>query len=121
MSHEGWQARAEVAAALARQVEDPTVHAALLELLLDSEDTAVTARTAEALLAQRHPAAFRLLVVAGAAGHDGHRDWIAGAIEDLAAAEPAEESRLREWLAHMQGGGGEDAEAAHVWAAWFGW
>lgn len=91
----------------------------LLEYLRDPEDTAVTYRTARALLDQRTTAAWCLIVLAGGSADDNHRDWLSGAISDFVADTLGEgEPFLRHALELMQNDDDPGlSRAAREWAA----
>lgn len=95
----------------------------LLELLLDPEDTAVTFRTAAALLNQRTVDAFRLLLLAAAKTDDSHRDWIGDAVDGFIDRSHGEAQLfLRQALVTIRNG--DDlacSQAARAWEAWYRW
>jgi hypothetical protein len=82
-----WARRARAGCALARFAGVPEVAGPLVRLLLDTGDTAVTRRTAEALTRVGTPAAVRLVALAYAGADGGQADWLWTGIHD-AQAEP---------------------------------
>ncbi|MFE0101534.1 hypothetical protein [Streptomyces sp. NPDC059009] len=80
-----WSRRARAGRRLAAHAEVPEVAEALLRLLLDAEDTAVTRRTAEALARTGTAAAARLLARATAEADEGQADWLQTGVEDALA------------------------------------
>ncbi|MFE7414573.1 HEAT repeat domain-containing protein [Streptomyces laurentii] len=82
-----WSRRARAGCALAPFAGVPEAASTLARLLLDTGDTAVTRRTAEALTRVGTPDAVRLVVRALAGSDDGQADWLWTGIHD-ARAEP---------------------------------
>lgn len=74
-----WSDRVRAGGELSSRVGTPDVDAVLQHLLSDSRDTAVTARTAEALLARGGAAAWRVFLVAWAAAEPAQADYLGGA------------------------------------------
>jgi len=114
-----WADRAALGESLASQVGDASVDERLVALLLDPEDTAVTFRTAVALLERRDPRAVRLVIVASASADEDTSNWIGGALNDFRADSLQNEEFLRAALEELH----EDPEsscarAAHAWSAW---
>ncbi|WP_345666849.1 hypothetical protein [Streptomyces similanensis] len=86
-SSPSWAQRACAGRDLASFAEAPEAAEALVGLLLDTEDTAVTRQTAEALTRVGTVAAVRLLALAVAEA-DGHQaDWLQTGVHD-ALVEP---------------------------------
>lgn len=85
MSQSTWEQRASLGERLAPCVGEAGVDARLLALLLDPDDTAVTYRTAIALLNEHSTQALRLIVLAKSRADDNTRDWIEGAFTNLRA------------------------------------
>ncbi|MDT0408176.1 MULTISPECIES: hypothetical protein [Streptomyces] len=82
-----WAARADEGRRLAPSAGEPAADAALLALLLDATDSAVSRRTAEAPARTGSPAAARLLTEALALADAALGDWIATGADD--GSEPA--------------------------------
>ncbi|MFJ4414722.1 hypothetical protein [Streptomyces sp. NPDC088925] len=83
-----WAARADEGRRLAPSAGEPAADAALLALLLDATDSAVSRRTAEAPARTGSPAAARLLTEALARADAALGDWIETGVEDATAAPP---------------------------------
>jgi hypothetical protein len=117
-----WDERAAAGEALAQHAGSDA-DTRLLELLLDPEDTAVTFRTAAALLAQRTVEAFRLLVLAAANTDDSHRDWIGDAVDEfIDQAHGEAEPFLRQALVTIRNGDDPAcSQVAREWEAWYRW
>lgn len=81
-SSPAWERRARAGRGLAPFADVPEAAEALVDLLLDAEDTAVTRRTAEALTRVGTAAAVRLLALAVAAADDDHADWLETGVRD---------------------------------------
>ena len=81
-SSPSWTQRACAGRDLASYVDVPEAAKALVELLLDVEDTAVTRRTAEALARVGTVAAVRLIALAVAEADDNHADWLQTGVQD---------------------------------------
>lgn len=81
-SSPSWSVRARAARHLAVHAGDPEAGAALTGLLLDTEDTAVTRRTAEALARAGTVAAVRLVALALAEADDSQADWMQTGVRD---------------------------------------
>ncbi|MEU0677811.1 hypothetical protein ABZ330_33995 [Streptomyces sp. NPDC006172] len=77
--------RARAGRDLAACVDVPEVAVAVLRLLLDAEDTAVTRQTAEALARVGTAAAVRLIALAFAEADDNQADWIQTGVQDALA------------------------------------
>ncbi|MFC5153238.1 HEAT repeat domain-containing protein [Streptomyces amakusaensis] len=75
-SSPSWPVRARAGRDLASFADAPEAAEALARLLLDSEDTAVTRRTAEALARVGTPAATRLIALALSEADDNQAEWI---------------------------------------------
>lgn len=117
-----WEERAAAGEVLAQNAGSDA-DTRLLELLLDPEDTAVTFRTAAALLKQRTAEAFRLLVLVAAKADDSHRDWIGDAVDEFVARADGEaEPFLRQALVTIRNGDDPAcSQAAREWDAWYRW
>ncbi|MFC9931593.1 hypothetical protein [Streptomyces sp. NPDC127190] len=81
-SSPAWTQRVRAGRDLASYVDVPEAAKALVELLLDVEDTAVTRRTAEALARVGTAAAVRLIALAVAEADDNHADWLQTGVQD---------------------------------------
>lgn len=57
---QSWQDRSRAGQGLVAHIEEPTVDAVVLRLMLDAKDTAVTTATADALLARGDLASWRI-------------------------------------------------------------
>ncbi|MEU8894198.1 hypothetical protein [Streptomyces sp. NPDC048442] len=92
---------------LASFAGDPAAAQALVGLLLDVQDTAVTRRTAKALVRAGTAVPVQVLARAVAGAGDSHGDWILAGVHDALAGSTgmANFLALCEGLAH-------DAEAA---------
>ena len=77
-----WSQRVRAGRDLARFAEVPDAAEALLGLLLDAEDTAVTRQTAEALTRVGTVAAVRLIALAVAEADDNQADWLQTGVHD---------------------------------------
>ena len=77
-----WVRRAAAGRGLASFVDVPEAAEALVRLLLDAEDTAVTRRTAEALAEVGTVPAVRLVALALAGADDQQADWLRTGVED---------------------------------------
>lgn len=75
-SSPSWTQRARAGRHLASFAEAPAAAKALVGLLLDVEDTAVTRQTAEALARVGTVAAIRLIALAVAEADDNQADWL---------------------------------------------
>jgi hypothetical protein len=75
--------RADAGPGLASLAESPQAQAALLNLLLDAEDTFVTRVTAEALLRRQDRVGFAAVAAALGAADPDHADWIHTAVVDV--------------------------------------
>ncbi|MEV5576380.1 hypothetical protein AB0L06_40655 [Spirillospora sp. NPDC052269] len=83
-----WSQRARAGRDLASFADVPVAAEALVGLLLDVADTAVTRQTAEALARMGTMAAVRLVALALAGADDSHGDWIqTGVLDALAGPE----------------------------------
>ncbi|MFJ3159719.1 hypothetical protein [Streptomyces kanasensis] len=78
-----WTQRACAGRALASFAEVPEAAEALVGLLLDVEDTAVTRETAEALAQVGTLAAVRLIAHAVAEADDKQADWLQTGVHDV--------------------------------------
>ncbi|MEX2981122.1 hypothetical protein [Streptomyces sp. C36] len=86
-SSPSWSQRARAGRDLASLADAPEVAEALVGLLLDAVNTAVTRQTAEALAQVGTVAAVRLIALALAEADDSHADWMLTGLHD-ALAEP---------------------------------
>ena len=122
MAEGPWEERAAAGEVLAQNAGSDA-DTRLLELLLDPEDTAVTFRTAAALLKQRTVEAFRLLVLAAAKTDDSHRDWIGDAVDEFIDRSHGEaQPFLRQALVTIRNGDDPAcSQAAREWEAWYRW
>ncbi|MEW2136542.1 hypothetical protein AB0892_08035 [Streptomyces sp. NPDC005409] len=77
-----WTQRVRAGRALASFADIPEAAEALMGLLLDVEDTAVTRQTAEALAMVGTVAAVRLIAVAVAEADDNRADWLLTGVHD---------------------------------------
>ncbi|UBI35710.1 MULTISPECIES: hypothetical protein [Streptomyces] len=80
-----WAERARAGCALAPVADVPQAAEALLRLLLDAEDTAVTRRVAEALTRAGTAAAVRLVALALEEAGDSQADWLQTGVDDALA------------------------------------
>ena len=85
VSSPSWSRRVRAGCDLAPFADVPEAADALVRLLLDVEDSAVTRRTAEALARVGTVAAARLIAVAGAEADDSQADWIQTGVRDALA------------------------------------
>ncbi|MFJ4627032.1 hypothetical protein [Streptomyces sp. NPDC088847] len=81
-SSPSWAQRVRAGRDLASLVDVPTAAEALVGLLLDVEDTAVTRQTAEALARVGTVAAVRLIALAVAEADDNQADWLQTGVHD---------------------------------------
>ncbi|MFF3270597.1 HEAT repeat domain-containing protein [Streptomyces chrestomyceticus] len=81
-SSPSWSQRARAGRALARFAAVPEAAEALVGLLLDVADTAVTRQTAEALARVGTVAAARLIALAVAEADDNRADWLQTGLHD---------------------------------------
>ncbi|MFD7865103.1 hypothetical protein [Streptomyces sp. NPDC059783] len=77
-----WTQRVRAGRDLAPFADVPVVAEALVRLLLDVEDTAVTRATAEALARVGTVAAVRLIALAVAEADDNQADWLQTGVHD---------------------------------------
>ncbi|MFP8942194.1 hypothetical protein ACLIYM_12265 [Streptomyces fenghuangensis] len=84
-SSPSWSQRAGAGRALASFADVPEAAEALVGLLLDAEDTAVTRQTAEALILAGTVAAVRLIALAAAEADDNQADWMRTGVHDALA------------------------------------
>jgi len=118
-----WEERASEGEELAAQVGSPDADERLLELLLDPDNTAVTFRTAVALLDRRSLAAVRMIAVASAMADDNHMDFLGDAVAEFRARSlGGDDQFLRGALESI----GSEADSAYARAAqelhaWCGW
>jgi hypothetical protein len=75
-----WSDRVRAGEELSAHAGQTTADAALQKLLLDAEDTAVTARTADALLARGDPAAWRIFTIAWKLATSAQADHLSGSL-----------------------------------------
>jgi hypothetical protein len=85
MESGGFEERAQLGERLARQLDTEGDRDRVLGLLLDDEDTAVTYRTALALLERRDRLGLELIVVADARADDDTRQWLSAAVAQFRA------------------------------------
>ncbi|MEV5454057.1 MULTISPECIES: hypothetical protein [unclassified Streptomyces] len=81
-SSPSWAQRVRAGRDLASFVDVPEAAEALVGLLLDVEDTAVTRQTAEALARVGTVAAVRLIALAVAEADDNQADWLQTGVHD---------------------------------------
>ncbi|MFI9307054.1 HEAT repeat domain-containing protein [Streptomyces triculaminicus] len=84
-SSPSWSQRARAGRDLASFADVPEAAEALVGLLLDTADTAVTRQTAEALARVGTVAAVRLIALALAEADDSHADWMLTGVHDALA------------------------------------
>ncbi|MFK0096659.1 HEAT repeat domain-containing protein [Streptomyces sp. NPDC091040] len=96
-SSPSWEGRARAGRDLAAFAEVPEVAGALVRLLLDAEDTAVTRRTAEALARVGSVAAVRVLARAVAGADEGQADWLETGVLDAEAPDVAAACAALAW------------------------
>ncbi|MFE4253526.1 MULTISPECIES: HEAT repeat domain-containing protein [unclassified Streptomyces] len=77
-----WSQRVRAGRELASSAHVPEAAEALVGLLLDAEDTAVTRQTAEALARVGTTASVRLLALAIAGADDSQADWMETGVHD---------------------------------------
>ncbi|MGI5171803.1 hypothetical protein ACQEU3_46410 [Spirillospora sp. CA-253888] len=77
-----WRQRVQAGRDLAAFADVPEAAEALVELLLDAEDTAVTRQTAEALVRVGTVAALKLIALAVVRADDNHADWLQTGVHD---------------------------------------
>ncbi|WP_458246928.1 HEAT repeat domain-containing protein [Streptomyces sp. MAI_2237] len=88
-SSASWTHRVRAGRDLAAFTEVPQAARALLGLLLDGEDTAVTRQTAQALARVGTAAAVRLIALAVDDADDNHVDWLQTGVHDALAGPDA--------------------------------
>ncbi|WP_245689702.1 HEAT repeat domain-containing protein [Streptomyces chattanoogensis] len=81
-SSPSWSQRVRAGRDLASFADVPEAAEALVRLLLDVEDTAVTRQTAEALVRVGTVAAIRLVALAVAEADDNRADWLQTGVYD---------------------------------------
>ncbi|PVC90018.1 hypothetical protein DBP19_19410 [Streptomyces sp. CS090A] len=81
-SSPSWTQRARAGRGLAPFADASEAAEALVELLLDVEDTAVTRQTAEALTRMGSLPAMRLIAIALAKADDHRADWLQTGVHD---------------------------------------
>ncbi|MFJ9596683.1 hypothetical protein ACIRS3_28530 [Streptomyces virginiae] len=81
-SSPSWMQRVRAGCDLASFADVPEAADALVGLLLDVEDTAVTRQTAEALARVGTVAAVRLIALAVAEANDDQADWLQTGVHD---------------------------------------
>lgn len=81
-SSSSWSQRVRAGNDLASFADVPEAAEALVGLLLDAEDTAVTRQTAEALARVGTAVAVRLVALAVAAADDNQADWMLTGVHD---------------------------------------
>ncbi|MEU1802815.1 hypothetical protein [Streptomyces sp. NPDC019937] len=84
-SSPSWWQRGRAGRDLASFAEVPEAAEALVGLLLDTADTSVTRKTAEALARVGTVAAVRLIALAVAEADDNHADWMQTGLHDALA------------------------------------
>ncbi|WP_237409360.1 hypothetical protein [Streptomyces sp. M2CJ-2] len=84
-SSPSWSQRVRAGRDLASFADVPESAEALMGLLLDIEDTAVTRQTAEALARVGTVAALRLIALAVAEADDNQADWLQTGVHDALA------------------------------------
>ncbi|MFF9757596.1 HEAT repeat domain-containing protein [Streptomyces sp. NPDC014344] len=84
-SSPSWSQRVRAGRGLASFADVPEAAEALMGLLLDIEDTAVTRQTAEALARVGTVAALRLIALAVAEADDNQVDWLQTGVHDALA------------------------------------
>lgn len=110
----GWERRAALGEELAADLDRPGAEARIMRLLLDPEDTAVTFRTALALLSRRDIRGVRLVAWADSRADDQRSDHLCDAFAEIRAESlGADDNFLREALSSVAA---ED-DAATAWAA----
>lgn len=77
-----WLQRVRAGRDLASFADVPVAAEALVGLLLDVADTAVTRETAQALARVGTKAAIRLIALAAAGAEDSHPEWIQTGVHD---------------------------------------
>ncbi|MFE9174525.1 hypothetical protein ACFYNZ_34690 [Streptomyces kebangsaanensis] len=82
VSSPSWAQRVRAGRDLASFADVPEAAEALVGLLLDAEDTAVTRQTAEALARVGTVAAVRLIALAVAEADDSQADWLRTGVHD---------------------------------------
>ncbi|MEW2120692.1 hypothetical protein AB0945_37205 [Streptomyces sp. NPDC005474] len=82
VSSPSWERRVRAGRDLASFADVPEAAEALVRLLLDAEDTAVTRQTAEALTRVGTVAAVRLIALAVAEADDNQADWLQTGVHD---------------------------------------
>jgi len=122
MTENTWEDRVAEGQLLAAQAGTPDADARLMTLLLDPADTAVTLRTAVALLGQRTAGALRIVVAAAARADESQADWLGDALNLFRASSLGNDDEfLRKTLdALAQDPDEECALAAHELAVWSG-
>jgi hypothetical protein len=114
-----WSDRVRAGKGLSSCVGSADVDAVLQELLLDGRDTAVIARTAEALLAHGDLAAWRVFLVAWGLATPAQADHLGSATGQLlfeASMDAAKAQAMRECLALLSTG--EDEAIRHSAEEW---
>ncbi|WP_107528753.1 HEAT repeat domain-containing protein [Streptomyces sp. Ru72] len=81
-SSPSWTQRVRAGRDLASFADVPEAAEALVGLLLDAEDTAVTRQTAKALARVGTVAAIRLIALAVAEADDNRADWLQAGVHD---------------------------------------
>lgn len=118
----GWEQRAAYGEELAADLDRPGAEAQVLRLLLDPDDTAVTFRTAVALLARMDIRGVRLVAKADAAADDQTSDQIGAAFAEVRAESlGAVDGILRDALTAVAADqDAETAVAARALLRWMG-
>ncbi|WP_411107681.1 hypothetical protein [Streptomyces sp. cmx-4-9] len=91
-----WSVRAAAGRRLAGSAEEAGVADVLHRLLLDSQNTAVTRETAEALLERGDICGLRMVLVALSSADDGTSDYLDGAINDVCCQSEEGLAQLKE-------------------------
>ncbi|WP_340539153.1 hypothetical protein [Nocardioides sp. GXZ039] len=122
MGERTWQERAALGEELAAQLDRPGAEQQIMALLLDPDDTAVTYRTARALLERRDLRGVRLVLSAEARADANHAEWLGAAFSNFRAdGLGAADDHLRSALRSVAlDGDRELADAAADLLEWLG-
>lgn len=122
VTEETWEDRVAEGQMLAAKAGAAEADARLVDLLLDSDDTVVTLRTALALLEQRTPRALRVVVAAAARADENQGDSLGDAVNSFRATSLGNDDEfLRKTLGVLaQDPDEECALAARELAVWSG-
>ncbi|CAN5467173.1 hypothetical protein BH10ACT8_BH10ACT8_17020 [soil metagenome] len=105
MSADDWEERALLGERLARRLDAVPVRERLLQLLLDNRNTAVTYRTALALLDRRDRLGLELIVTASTQADDDTNQWLGDAVAEFRARSlGADDEFLRNTLGELISG-----------------